>query len=170
VRLFSSKRDDGLSTANVPADWIPHRAWELWDPPWNLVAGESYRQDELLRAAGLKRPTEHGVLKPVVVTFVREPTNEYDENAIMALVLGLHVGYLRRHLAAKIANCCDTNECIAFRVCGILRGGIREEAEFVGCHLWHDRRLSRAPAIELSDDDQEWAVQWPPTDRESRLQ
>lgn len=53
----------------------------------------------------------------------REPNNRYDPNAIMVLVLGEHVGYVPKALAAKLAPRMDAGEAVTAVAVRILRGG-----------------------------------------------
>jgi hypothetical protein len=71
------------------------------DPrPWDgrtsvKVAGESYRQEELMRVTG-RRGSEAVKLDNVELELVCEPDNEHDPRAVKVLAQGLHVGYLSR--------------------------------------------------------------------------
>jgi len=71
------------------------------DPrPWDgrtsvKVAGESYRQDELVRITG-RRGSEALKIENVELELVCEPDNEHDPRAVKVLVQGLHVGYLSK--------------------------------------------------------------------------
>lgn len=65
---------------------------ELW------VTGRQYYQDQF---ADL--PTDR--VQPAL--FVREPTNEYDPNAVMVLVADRKIGYLPRDKAARLAAIID---------------------------------------------------------------
>lgn len=59
------------------------------------VAGESYRQDELVRITG-RRGSEEIKLDGVDLELVCEPDNPHDPRAVKVLVDGLHVGYLSK--------------------------------------------------------------------------
>jgi len=71
------------------------------DPrPWDgrtsvKVAGESYRQDELVRITG-RRGSEAIKLDGVDLELVCEPDNPHDPRAVKVQVEGLHVGYLSK--------------------------------------------------------------------------
>lgn len=145
---------------DLAGDWIAAAAWRRWEAPRNYVAGEaSY-------AAGLRALTgpvcRGGYCRAVVVEFVREPGNQYDPNALRAVVESHHIGYLRRHLAARIAPALDGSRLSAFEVPGILRGG-SSSAPNVGCHVWLGRCVSPSGMqIDLPRSDPEWEVPWPP--------
>jgi hypothetical protein len=76
------------------------------DPrPWDgrtsvKVAGESYRQDELVHITG-RRGSEAVKLDDVELDLVCEPDNEHDPRAVKVLAQGLHVGYLSRGNARR---------------------------------------------------------------------
>ncbi len=71
------------------------------DPrPWDerasvKVAGESYRQDELVHITG-RRGSEAVKMDNVDLELVCEPDNAHDPRAVKVLAQGLHVGYLSR--------------------------------------------------------------------------
>jgi hypothetical protein len=71
------------------------------DPrPWDgrtsvKVAGESYRQDDLVRITG-RRGSEAIKLDDVDLELVCEPDNPHDPRAVKVLVQGHHVGYLSK--------------------------------------------------------------------------
>jgi hypothetical protein len=142
----------------VPSDWIERELWIGWDAPRNYVAGEASYKKVLTKIAG--PVCEDGYLIPTAVRFVREPGNRYDVNAFRAEVDGQLIGYLRRHLAAKLAPSLDRARCSTFTVPGIIRGG-STGAPNLGCHIWLERRLGPGPEIALGDDP-EFDVVWPP--------
>jgi HIRAN domain len=158
VSIFRRRAE--LSDVNVPTGWESTEEWYAWEPPRNLVAGESYRQKELRKVAGIRNLRAGGVVVPVEVCFVREPNNEYDRNAFRAEINGQLIGYLRREAAEQIAPTLDRARCARFTVAGVLRGG-SVETPTVGCHVWLTRRTSPGPAITLPD--QSWIVPWPPS-------
>ena len=59
------------------------------------VAGESYRQDELVRITG-RRGSEAVKIENVELELVCEPDNEHDPRAVKVLAQGLHAGYLSK--------------------------------------------------------------------------
>jgi hypothetical protein len=90
------------SQAEVEAAlYEPRRRDPRTDPrPWDgrtsvKVAGESYRQDELVRITG-RRGSEPMKLEDVAMELVCEPDNPHDARAVKVLVQGLHVGYLSK--------------------------------------------------------------------------
>lgn len=76
------------------------------DPrPWDgrtsvKVAGESYRQDALIRITG-RRGTEAVKMDDVDLELVCEPDNPHDPRAVKVLAQGVHVGYLSKGNARK---------------------------------------------------------------------
>lgn len=141
-------------------DWMTSGTWAAWEAPRNYVGGEaSYGQ-----ALGSLRgpPCADGYCRAVVIRFVREPENDYDVNAFRAVVEGMHIGYLRRHIAAQLAPALDGAGFSAFDAPGLLRGG-STSARHVGCHVWLGRCLSpKGLVVELPTRDDEWEVPWPP--------
>lgn len=162
MSLFRRRTQPQLPAANVAPDWADSEAWLAWEPPRNLVVGESHCQDALVKLAG--PPCEDGYLLPVRVDFVREPSNPYDSNAIRAEIAGKQVGHMAKELAAKLAGPLDGERCSRFSVCGIVRGGWPDAPSF-GVHVWFDRRVSEGPEIEILSFT---AVvpNWPPRDGE----
>lgn len=117
------RRSWALAQPNVEADWLSSGAWRSWEPPLNIVRGESHRQQALLEVAG--PPRVSGYLLPVEVTFCREPHNPHDRNAFRAEVAGQHIGYLARELAAVAAKPLDRARCERFSVAGVCAGDPR---------------------------------------------
>ena len=152
------RRQLELAPANVDAAWLNGDTWRGWDPPRNVVAGESHYRKQLRALTG--KPRDAGYLIPAPVTIVREASNPYDCNAFRVEVAGEHVGYLARPIAAQLAAVCDDARCATFTVCGILRGG-STRARDVGVHVWLDRRLTPAPEI-LFGPELGFDVVWPP--------
>ncbi len=99
--------------------WWPSD-WSTWPCPRNVIAGEASYQYALMQLVG--QPRDVGYLVPVTVTLVREPANPYDRNAIRGDVNGVTVGYLRRQIAAQMADALDQCGCRGFSVCGLVRG------------------------------------------------
>lgn len=162
-RIFGSKREE-LSEPNVHEGWMADDAWRKWEPPLNIVRGESYRQNNLVSLAG--KPCKEGYLIPVQVVFIREPANEYDKNAIRAEVRGIHVGYMAKEVAAALSPALDRAHCSSFSVAGIIRGG-SEKAKSFGCHVWIERRLTPGPLIRFTPEiEKEFRTNWPPSDTE----
>lgn len=158
------RRRPRLAEPNVPEDWAERGIWCDWEAPRNYVAGEASYLDAL---AALVGPTcERWYCRPVVVSFSRERDNPYDSNAFRAEVNGVHVGYLRRHVAEQLAGPLDHAGCRTFAVCGLARGG-SFDAPNLGCHVWLGRRVTAGPAIQFDAD--EYIVSWPPTEREREL-
>jgi HIRAN domain len=144
----------------VAADWIVSRAWVTWEAPRNYIAGEASYDQALMKLTG--PVCDDGYCRAVAVVLEREPSNGYDRNAIRATVDGLHVGYLRRHLAAQVALAIDGAGLASFPVAGVLRGG-STRAPNVGCHIWLDRCLDEdGPRVTLSECEPEYRVPWPP--------
>jgi hypothetical protein len=84
----------------------PRRRDPKTDPrPWDgrtsiKVAGESYRQDALVRVTG-RRGTEAVKMDNVDLELICEPDNPHDPRAVMVLAQGLHVGYLSKGNARR---------------------------------------------------------------------
>jgi hypothetical protein len=154
-------RSAELASVNVARGWAESGEWLRWGPPRNLVAGESYRLNELRSLCG--EPTENGYLQPVEAHFIRESSNPYDANAWRVEVAGIQVGYARRELAAVLAETLDRANCSSFSVCGVLRGGSLD-APNIGVHIWLERRTTAGPEIVFRDAVRE--VPWPPYDGE----
>jgi hypothetical protein len=149
------------ANASTPPDWIERHLWVTWEAPRNYVAGEASYLPALTSLAG--SPCEDGYCIPTPVDLAREPTNPYDPNAIRAEVRHTHVGYLRRHLAAQLAPVLDDADAARITVCGLIRGGSMT-APNLGCHIWLNRSLTPGVVVELTDE--EYAVPWPPRERE----
>lgn len=147
---------DPAGAPNTVESWQADREWITnWDAPSNVVAGEALRQPAIRRAAGKRGRC----LVPVDVILRREPSNAHDENAVIALVGGAHVGYLRAEIAAAAAPLLLTwSGPRIWVIAGLIRGG--GEGYPLGVHLWLGRRVSPCPEIEFDAD--QWAVSWPP--------
>jgi HIRAN domain-containing protein len=84
----------------------PRRRDPQTDPrPWDgrtsvKVAGESYRQDALVRITG-RRGSEAVKMDNVDLELVCEPDNAHDPRAVKVLAQGLHVGYLSKGNARR---------------------------------------------------------------------
>ena len=162
--LFSRK--PGLASANVPQGWTEQREWLAWDPPRNLIRGESHYQKALRTACGMTgMPRHQGYLKPVSIDLIREPHNEYDRNAFAAFIANEKVGYLAREIAAQLAPALDKYKISTVRVCGVIRGG-SSNAPSLGIHVWLDRRPVAGHALLQADSSH--IVPWPPFDGEGQ--
>ena len=95
-RLFGRH---GSETESETGRYKPSRRDRKTDPrPWDertsvKVAGESYRQDELVQITG-RRGSEAVKMDNVDLELVCEPDNPHDPRAVKVLAQGLHVGYL----------------------------------------------------------------------------
>lgn len=154
--------DPRLALPNVNEDWVETEAWLRWEPPRKLVVGESNYQPALRALCGERR--EAGWCRAAEVTFVREPDNAYDANAVAATVAGRVVGYLPKRLVAGLAPQLDEFGLEEFTVCGVVRGGWSDSAMF-GCHVWADRRPVAGPPMSVEGDD-DFAGNWPPDQEE----
>jgi hypothetical protein len=145
-------------TPVVPADWTHGTAWQNWEPPRDLIAGESHNFTALQAMTG--PATSAGHLIPVDVRFRRKPSRRWP-HAIGAEVADVHIGYLRDQYARALAPLLDEAEIGSFAVPGILRGG-SYSAPYVGCHVWLDRRLpGNRLAVKLDMGDV-YVVSWAP--------
>jgi hypothetical protein len=162
VSIFSRK--PRLVAANVADDWVDSRAWVGWDPPRNMIRGESHYQPAIRRLCGMSgMPRRQGYLRAVCIDLVREPANKYDSNALAARVENLVVGYLGREFAAQLAPVLDKHKIRSVRVCGVIRGGT-PTAPSLGVHIWLDRRPCEGPGLIHADSVH--VVAWPPFDGE----
>lgn len=156
-----------VSDANVLDDWGDSQEWRLWDPPLNIVRGESFRQKNLQQIAG--KPRANGYLVPVRVTLVREPYNEHDSNAVRVEIEGLHIGYIAKEFARILSQIMDTTKILSYNIAGVIRGG-SFTAPTLGVHIWLDRRLSRGPVITknelISGMLSSYKSPWPPYENE----
>ncbi|MCF6095420.1 HIRAN domain-containing protein [Thermovorax subterraneus] len=153
-----------IADSNISPNWIETEEWRSWEAPLDLVRGESYRQKNLRTFAG--KPRENGYLIPKAVTLVREPNNKYDPNAIRVEVEGLHVGYIAKEFAAKLAFVMDLLNVTSFQVAGVIRGG-SFAAPTLGVHIWLNKRITKGPVIEITNAlRQSYQVPWPPSDKE----
>lgn len=148
----------GFALANVGPGWIEVDEWLEWGPPRNAIVGESNYQAALRRVCGRRR--EVGWCRAVEVTFIREPDNPHDANAVMATIDGQPVGYLPRDHAEYMAPVLDDHAIEAFAVCSVVRGGWLEAPSF-GCHVWMDRRPVSGPPFAVEGDDR-LVGNWPP--------
>lgn len=147
-----------LAEENCSPGWEASE-WRSWEPPFNLVKGESFHQENLTALAG--PPRRHGYLIPVRATLVRDPKNRNDPNAIRVEIDGKLVGHLDRAFAAAASPLLDKARCRSFDVAAIIRGGARRTPSF-GVHLWTGRRLCPGPNIAGLDDVEEFEISWPP--------
>lgn len=129
-------------TANTEYDWIESKAWLTWTEPENLVVGESYRQKDLRRLSGA--PEDIVTLKPVAVSFQRDPQNEFDKNAVKAVVNGVHVGFLSKETSAIVGPAMDQRRINEMEFAGVISG-----SDNLGVHVWPNRVLS--DSLRISD-------------------
>lgn len=148
--------------------WKDSDEWRDWDPPLNIVVGESYRQDAIRRIAKAGPPREQGYLVPVDVTLRRDPKNKHDANAIRAEVAGTHVGFIRKDIAAVLSPSMRRMGVERFTVCGVVRGAFLGRWDSLGVHVWLDERPVSGPALTIDGDLDGVEVDWPPDDDEGR--
>jgi hypothetical protein len=140
-RLF----DRLFSTKPVTAPALERIDVDLYEGDATLeVVGESYRQDVLWDIVGgeCDEPVRHHT----VAILLPEPTNTYDENAIMVLIRGQLVGYLSRADAAaylpgllRLIDSCETG--IVALNATIVGGGEQADGRGrLGVFLDHDPR------------------------------
>jgi tetratricopeptide (TPR) repeat protein len=156
-RLFGRGVAPGLLAPSVDARWA-QSDWRAWEPPANLVVGESHHGDSFVALAG--SPRQSGYLVPVAVEFVREPDNPYDDNAIRVQVDGRPVGHVQRAVAAVLSISLDTAACKSFTLAGLIRGGSMSAPNF-GVQVWLDRRLTPAPSFSRAPVS---FASWPPAE------
>lgn len=138
-----------LSSPNVTDDWMQSANWVSWEPPLNVVRGESHRQEAIARFCGPLR--DRGYLVPVSVTLRREPSNPVDRNAIRVDIGASQVGYIAKEFATQMSPLLDKAKCKEFTVAGVITGGAFD-APSLGVHLWLDRRVSPGPSILIEDE------------------
>jgi HIRAN domain len=155
-----------LDPPNTTPGWHEQDEWRHWEPPRNLIRGESHYLPVLQKLSG-GGPCKHGYLIAVDVDLTREPANRYDRNALRAEIRGELVGHLRREVAAQLSPMLDKARVKHLRVCGIIRGGSKS-APNVGVHLWLDRHTTPGAAVTFADDM--WAVDWPPHKHEGEAE
>ena len=72
---------------------------------------------------------------------------------------GTRLGYVSRHKAERIAPFLDRHGISSFLLAGVLRG----DPPVVGCEIWIERRITRAPdlskAIHIEEHEK---ADWPP--------
>ena len=163
--LFRKKRGERVDPQppNVSAGWKSELTWLEWDPPCNWIAGESRYPEAFAQLAG--EPRDDGYLVPVEVLLEREPQNSFDENAIVASVAGLKVGYISRDVAAAVAPALDRAGAASIVVCGIIRGGYTPRPNF-GVHIWLDKHPQPSVQIGLTTDGVGQVGAWPPDEDE----
>lgn len=155
-----------LAEANVCDNWNQTDIWRSWEPPLDLVRGESYRQNNIMKFAG--KPRKNGWLVPVPVTIVREPENKHDKNALRVEIEGIHVGYIAKEVAAKISPVMDKAGLRSFKVAGLIRGG-NFSAPTLGVHIWLTKRLTPGPDIQCGSQFlQQYSAPWPPRNNEGK--
>jgi hypothetical protein len=87
------------------------------------VAGTSHRTDVVVRISARYPPDTYA---PACLR--RDPTNEYDPNAVQVFVDGYHVGFLKRQDAEKWQACLMECERQGLTLCA--------RASFYGPHRW----------------------------------
>lgn len=141
--------------------------WRTWPSPLNAVGGEHHYQKQIHRALGAGL-VPNGHLEVVAVTLERDAANEYDSNAVRAVVNGEHVGHLRRPIAAQLGPAMDRSKVRAGQVVGLARGGASNSGvDLIGIHVWLDRLLAPLPAVTLQVTP-DLLVSWPPFAREGK--
>lgn len=161
-------KSDGLTKPNTSMNPVDRSEWLLWGEPVNVVVGENHYQDTFIELLGDRR--DEGYLKLVPVTFVREPGNEYDPNALRAQLGEYLVGYLRREQADVAAAALDGAGVTEFTVAGLVRGGDSGYGpdEF-SVQIWPKRLMSKGPVINVDPAVDKWAkALWPPFAKEGR--
>jgi hypothetical protein len=146
----------------VPPDWTESGLWlSEWQPPFDVVSGEQYRQEALHEIVGDYLSSGQGTVVPVMVDLVREPTNAHDPNAIRVEVARALVGYIGSDLAAVLAAKLDAASCARSEVPGVVCGGSSADRE-LSVYLWLDRGKSTGPDL-IPPPDHAWTVtSWPP--------
>ena len=167
--ILNRFKKDGLTKPNTPMNPVDRSAWLQWGAPVNVVVGEQHYRDTFIELLG--EPRDWGYLQLVPVSFVREPDNEHDPNALKAQLGEFKVGYLRRELAEVYAPVLDTAAVGEFMVAGVVRGGNThyDGADGYTVQIWPNRLMTRGPTIAVDPSRDSWAkTLWPPFAKEGR--
>lgn len=90
------------------------------------VVGESHYQPAIRKACGWKGPGQDTLFE-CLAELVPEPTNPYDQNAIMVKIDGRQVGYLSRRDAAELGDAIP--ESVLRQGTGMCRAAIAGRAD-----------------------------------------
>jgi hypothetical protein len=146
----------------TPDDWITSEDWlGSWPPPFDVVRGEHYRGEALLRLVG-SDGGEPAVV-PVELRLIREPENSYDANALRVETGGAHVGYIAKELAAVVSPVFDAAAVVSCRYAGVIVGGFEWQSAHQ-VYVWLDRRLGEGPDLEIRPEFVFAIPVWPPED------
>lgn len=147
-------------------EWIVGEDWRSWEPPLDIVTGESHYQPALQTIAGPPRPP--GWLVPCEAELLREPENRYDPDAIAVLIGGRKVGYISAEACGDIAPGMDEygDNAQARGIPALVRGGWPDKPS-LGVLLWlnHKEVLESLPAVDWTPLIDEFTCRhWPPAD------
>lgn len=155
--------------SDAKPEWVAAEDWRSWDPPLDIVTGESHYQTALQKIAGTPRPT--GWLVPCEAELYREPANRYDPDAIAVLIGGRKVGYISADACGEIAPAMDAfgDNARALGIPALVRGGWPDKP-FLGVLLWlnHEEVRKSLPAVDwITLIDEFTCGHWPPSDARS---
>lgn len=85
------------------------------------ISGESFYHDAIIDVIG--EPTEDGHDVTVNGRLVRDPSNNYDSNAIKCIINGRHVGFVNRDDAEDISRYMDSHNITEILVSCEVTGG-----------------------------------------------
>ncbi|MDM1545510.1 hypothetical protein HX037_06375 [Ignatzschineria indica] len=93
-----------IKSADSNNEVLPdHFRYASWNKGFNVdVVGESYYQDSLLLIAGPKKSKSKNIDCHAVL--IREPDNAHDPNAVMVVIKGKLVGYLKKSMAKRFSE------------------------------------------------------------------
>lgn len=149
-------------------EWIIDADWRSWDPPLDIVAGESHYQPALQKVAG---PPRHGGWTVACEAELRrEPDNRYDTDAIAVVIASRKVGYIKAEACGDLAPALDRfgGNARARGIPALVRGGWPDKP-FLGVMLWLNHEDVRRPLGGVDWDGliEEFTCQhWPPHDWE----
>lgn len=145
---------------------IDKNAGETLDNEWilgrfsKMIVGESHYTADFMGAyapvawAGKKRQTTREVRDMVVVEMRREPSNQFDANAVAVWCVGsLRVpgawpaGYLSKEVAARVAPIVDSAGVSVWRHPAELHGTVAKSDPTFGLFVLPSRLLTRGPDL-----------------------
>jgi DNA helicase-4 len=110
----------------------------LWRDVTTYIAGVRHSLGNIV-------PSERFQLGDIL-SLQREPTNQYDSNAVMVLLVGQKVGYLPRGIAGQLAATIDRGASLPARVTAINDANIHEGVQIVISVPDFDKRSTPQPS------------------------
>jgi hypothetical protein len=151
------------------SDWISSGEWRSWDPPLDIVSGESHYQPALQKVAG--PPRHGGWLVACEAELRREPDNSYDPDAVAVVIAGSKVGYINADACGDIATAMDRfgKSARANGIPALVRGGWTDRPS-LGVMLWlnHEEVRRSISGVDWNELIEDYACgSWPPRGSES---